>query len=427
MPTIVERAREIEQKRGELAKFFDDHRDGDTYNMTSDEAKQVRDRNDELTNLAKEWEEAKALEDIARSNAEQLKLARTPARPPHAGGDPESGGDRRAQELYKSLGQRFVESAAYKGWRGDGGASVSTGQVITVDIPDFDLKDLFVGNEAEAKTLMTTTAGWAPFNPRIPRVQLSAQRRLTVADLIPQDQTMAAAILFMEETTATFNAAPVAEGGTKPESAFVFTEQTSNVRVIATTLPVTNQQLDDVPQVRAVIDNRLTFDVQLEEEDQLVTGNGTAPNLRGYLNATGLQTQAKGADPTPTAFFKAITKVRFTGFADPSGFIAPPNDWQDIRTLTTADGIYIWGHPADPGPERMWGLPGIITPAITENTGLVGAFATQSQIWRKQGITIEMSNSHSDFFVKNQVMLRAEERLALVIYRGSAFCTITGI
>ena len=77
--------------------------------------------------------------------------------------------------------------------------------------------------------------------------------------------------------------------------------------------------------------------------------------------------------------------------------------------------------------ETYWGLPVAVTGAITENTCLVGAFRTMSQIFRRGGLTVEASNSHSDFFQKNLTAIRAEERLALAVYRPAAFFSITAM
>lgn len=326
----------------------------------------------------------------------------------------DSGGNTRE---VKSLGRYFSESDEYK--------NAKDKKKISLDIEGVSLKDL--DGDLFTKTLMETTAGFAPFSPRLSRVILSAQRRPVVADLIPQENIgPQGSVKFMEETTFTNNAAAVAEGGLKPESALAFTERTQAIEKIATWLPVTEEQLSDVPQLRAVIENRLSLMLRQAEEVELLDGTGTSPRLNGFYNKI-TQAQAKGNDPTPDAFYKAMTLVRTTGRAEPSGVIMHPNDWQRIRLLRTGDGIYIWGSPSEEGNDRLWGLPVVATTAATEGIGIIGDFATYSQIFRREGIRIESTNSHSDYFIYNKLVILIEERLTLLIYRAAAFCEVTGI
>lgn len=55
---------------------------------------------------------------------------------------------------------------------------------------------------------------------------------------------------------------------------------------------------------------------------------------------------------------------------------------------------------------------------------LVGAFKTAAQVFRKGGVSVEASNSHASYFTTNLVAIRAEERLALAVYRPAAFATV---
>lgn len=310
----------------------------------------------------------------------------------------------------KSLGQYFADSKQYREAK--------------------DKKDLSIEYDIELKTLMTTSAGWAPETTRGPRMIDFVTRPIQVVDTVPTTTTSQTAIKYMQETTFTNNAAEVAEAGTKPEAALALTEVTDPVRKIAVWIPVTEEQLEDVPGVQSYIDNRLTFMVRQRLDSQILVGDGTAPNLSGILDRVGIQTQAKGADPTPDAFYKAMTKVRLTGAGNggaiPNAMYMHPNDWQEIRLLRTTDGIYIWGSPADTGPERMWGLAVVLAEGLTEGTGLVGD-TSYLELAVKKGVTLKTTDSHSDYFIKNQLVILAEMRAALVVYRPAAWCQVTGI
>jgi HK97 family phage major capsid protein len=81
-----------------------------------------------------------------------------------------------------------------------------------------------------------------------------------------------------------------------------------------------------------------------------------------------------------------MVKIMIGPFVDPDGVVMHPLDWQDIQLLKTADGIYIYGSPNQAlATPRIWGLPVVVTTAITQNTALVGAFRIGAQVWRRQG------------------------------------------
>ena len=182
----------------------------------------------------------------------------------------------------------------------------------------------------------------------------------------------------------------------------------------------------DVAQVRSYLNQRMGFSVRQQLDAMILTATGVAPEWTGINNLTGIQTQAKGADPTPDAFYKALDLVRFTGRANPTNIVMHNNDWQPIRLLRTVDGMYIWGNPADAGPTRMWGLPVLVTTAQTENTGLVGDFAQFCQYFIREDLAVEMGYVNDDF-LDGRITIRAGVRGALVGYRGAAFCQVTGI
>jgi HK97 family phage major capsid protein len=189
--------------------------------------------------------------------------------------------------------------------------------------------------------------------------------------------------------------------------------------------------LEDVPQVREYIDNRGTFQIQLAEESALLNFTVGANKWDGFLQKSGVQTQASGADPTPTAVLKAMTKVQYSpGFAAmATGIAMNPTDWQNVLTLQETTGAYIWSAPSAPTamPDmRMWGMTVRPVSALTQGTALLGNFQMFSQIWRRSGLSIRLAYANDDALL-NLVRIIFEERLCLVISRAAAFAKVTGL
>jgi HK97 family phage major capsid protein len=267
---------------------------------------------------------------------------------------------------------------------------------------------------------------------------------LTVADLLASGTTQNPSVTYFQEVTWTNASASVAEAGTKPEDTYVGGTVVEPVRKLAHIATVTDEMLEDGPAMASYLDVRLRLGVEQVEEAQLYGGNGTAPNLKGIIARTGVQTQAISTDIAADGIYKAMTLVRTGAFAEPDGLIIHPTDWQSIRLSKDTAKQYYGGGPftgaygnnsgliADRGSngpvENLWGqLRVVVTTAATQGTALVGAFATEAQIFRRTGLTVESTNAHGTTFAENKVTFRAEERLALAVYHPAAFCKVTGV
>ena len=278
----------------------------------------------------------------------------------------------------------------------------------------------------ELKTLFETTAGWATQDIRIPRVELLPARALVVSDYLPQIPTTQAAVVYMEETTATFNALEKGEGLLYAESAFALTQRTETVRKVTTSLPVTDEQLDDVPAAEAYINQRIGYDIRRRLDLQILEGLGTGVLLKGTLNVVGIQSQALWTDPVPDAIYKCFDLIRTNGFAEPDVLFINPNDWQPVRLLRTADGIYIFGSPQDVGAKTIWGVTVVQTTAVTENTALCGAYQGFASLYVRKGLEVSWGWTGTQF-TEGERTLRADIRVAVVHFRPKAFGKITGI
>lgn len=315
-----------------------------------------------------------------------------------------------------TMGQQFTRSAEYDFFRKNQHKVQSAWRS-----PSVELFDTMRG----ATLTEDPASGGALVTPQyVGGILALPQRPLVVADLFAQGTSTSNSVSYMREKTWVNNAATVAEGAVKPESALTFDAATDPVRKIAHWLPVSEEMLEDVDQIQSYIDARLRLGVQQEEDDQLLNGDGVAPNLDGILHrATGA---VVGPPVAPATFadvlFQQIMALAATSYLMPDGIVMNPADWAGIAMSKTTTGEYLAGGPFSGIPTpTVWGLRIAVTPSIAPKTALVGAFKTGAQIFRKGGIRVEASNSHVDFFIKNLVAIRAEERLALAVYRPAAF------
>ncbi|UFX01148.1 phage major capsid protein [Sinorhizobium medicae WSM1115] len=383
-------------------------------------AEQVKAMNAELNELAQQAETLEGAEKAARDQADREKVRNRPPMPGAKGNYPS------IEERIKSLGEMVAEEKSYQDWAKSGAAGG-----ITLQFDDLFPSDALAKGMAfetiGSKALMSTTAGWAPQSLRIGGFVEAATRPIQLLDIIPMAQTGFEQVVYMEETTRNQAAAETAEGGAYAESSFALTEKTSPVRKITDSLPVTDEQLEDVAQAQSYINSRLTFGLRQRLDGQVLVGNAVGSNLRGLKNVAGIQTQAKGTDPVPDTFFKAMTKVRLGGRAIPTHHVMHPTDWQNVRLLRTTDGIYIWGNPSEAGPERMWGLPVVQQDADAAGTGYVGSFQPAwLSLFERRGVDVQIGYVGAQF-TEGRRTVRADMRFAFVVFRPAAFCQTTGL
>lgn len=379
----------------------------------------VQEMNRELAALHDEYAKAAELEELAQSNAKALGELNEPVNRlgnPHA---MQKNGQDGTGRMVKTLGELFVESQGFKGWQGG-----NTGLTVELESPNAFMGGMQTG---EAKTLMTTAGAWAVQPPPISFMQATPMRRLVVADLFPQRSISTPWASWMEETTFTNNAAITDEGAEKPESALAWTRRDAHAVKIANSIPVTTEQLEDIPGIQGVINGRLTQMVRFAEEVALL--NSTNANLTGFTQLPDILTQARGTDNNVDTILKLFTQIEATGtntaFAEPNFVVMHPTNFLTVRLMKSSTGDYIWGPPSEEGGTRMWGVPVVRTPGMTVNTALVGD-SSYAQIDRYKNISVSVGWVNNQFR-ENERTILAEERIILEVYRQQAFGLATGL
>lgn len=265
----------------------------------------------------------------------------------------------------------------------------------------------------------------------MPRIMMPLLEELRIRDIMTVVPTTESVIKYVKESGFTGGASPQVEGAVKNESNITFTDESAEVRTIATWIAISKQAIDDNAQLQTYVEGRLRYAVKLEEEEQILTGDDTGENLDGIIpQATAFDGGgiSEGSDTELDTILAAATQLRLAN-APHEGTVVHPTDYGKMRKVKTDEGTtanrgaYLWGNPgSDPFMLTMlWGRPCVVTTAIPQGDFLVGAFRSFSWLFDRQQLQIDISASHADFFTKNKFAIRAEERVAVAVMRPEAF------
>lgn len=330
---------------------------------------------------------------------------------------------------FNDLGQAFIESAEFKARQGAN--MITPFEVKASNIGALYSKDVYAGTPG---TVGDFTAQAVQRDPMIER----NRRQRRVRDLFPVQQTTAATIEFFQVVGFTNNASTVGQrnaGNTafalKPQSSLSFSSQQSPVRTIANWEAVHRHVLDDEPALRGVINNELLYGLRLQEDVQILTGSGLGDDLLGILNTPGIQSYSWSAgetEPVPDTMADSIRRAATLAYLaeyQPTGVVVHPFDWEKIELTKNTSGDYLLAVSiALGGEERVWRMPVIDTPAMPEGRALLGAFGIGAQIYDREEANIRVAEQHADFFVRNAIVVLAEERIGLATKRPESFVEI---
>ena len=315
----------------------------------------------------------------------------------------------------KTLGQHLVDSDQFKKVREEG--SQYRGQIRT---------------SIETKAMMTvpgvlgTTSSLSNSliaSDRQGMVNLP-DRSLRVRDLITPGQTGSNSIEYPVETLFTNAAAPVAEGDRKPESTLKFDMQNTGVKTIAHIFKGSRQLLDDAVGLVSYIDGRARYGLRFAEEAQLLYGNGLGQNLKGIIpQASAYAARFPVPNETPIDRIRLAILQATLALYPATGIVMNDLDWARVEMTKDTQGRYLIGNPQGQISPTLWGLPVATTLAMNDGEFVVGAWQMGAQIFDRMAIEVLLSTENEDDFVKNMITIRAEERLALAVYRPQAFVT----
>jgi len=248
----------------------------------------------------------------------------------------------------------------------------------------------------------------------------------SMESLLESAPTNTNAVEFTKEASFTNNAAEVAEGSAKAESALTWSLVNMPVSTVAHWIKISKQLAADAPALAAYVNTRMAYGVNQKVDVQLVVGDGTAPNISGTYDsgnftAHGIADAALGATFKKFVLIRKVMAASYAAGYPADAIVLNPADWaaMEIELMTTAAGQTLYS-VTEGGQPRLFGLPVIQAIGMAAGTFQVGNFKEAYTVYNREGVVVEMSDSDSDNFTKNLITLRAERRLALATLKPAA-------
>lgn len=408
MSKLVELRNKIKENDAFIEKAFSEMPEE---GHTGEQKQAIKDRNKENEDLMLEVKEILDMEAIRNGSAARRDQWDTPVDSPTmpSGGNP--------NQERKTLGEAFLNDPQIKSFFEPFFKGGHVPDKMRIESPSFQAKALLTGAS-------DTSAGALTRIDYKPLVDVPF-RILTIRDVITNGTTNSDLVEYPRVVTQTNAAAPVAEAtatsggsGVKPESTLTLEKVTAAVKTIAHWIPATRRALSDAGQIRTLVDQFLRYGLEEELEDQIIGGDGVGENFTGIRNTTGTTAQAWDTNILTTTR-KARTKVRVTGRATPNAYLLHPTDWETIDLLQDNENRYYFGGPRAIGNPFLWGLPVVESEGVTQGEGFCADFR-QVVVWDREQASITVSDSHSDFFIRNMVAILAEMRAAMGVLRPAA-------
>ena len=263
---------------------------------------------------------------------------------------------------------------------------------------------------------------------RVPGYKFDPTRPVHIRQLIPQGSTSSDVIRFVKESGYSNGSATAAEGATLAQSDFDFTASDSNVRKIGTYFRISEEMLADTPQLTSYISARAPEKLLNVEDTQILTGNGSAPNLSGIItDAADFDVSSGGAFyqsvESANEFDVLVASLNQLALSNyqASYILLHPTDFHKILLLKDSQNNYLKDQVYSGLQPNFMGVPVIINNAISAGSFLCGNFNVGSQLWIRDNVNVEFFREDGTNVRDGFVTVRVSERIALTNYLPNAF------
>ena len=304
---------------------------------------------------------------------------------------------------------------------------------LTGAINDGVLKGLTEGNYNSAKfevkaagdmLISGNTTGDVAEIERISGIKADALRTTHIRSLIPQGSTQAQTISYVKEANVENGAATVAEGATLAQSDFDIVESTVKLEKIGTYMRITEEMLADIPALTSFLSARVPERSLAIEDNQILNGDGTSPNIDGLFTDGTAFAEGNFADTVESAneydvLLTAKNQLELNNY-NANVILMNPTDLTKIVLLKSTANEYLKNQIYQGLQPSVAGVPIITNTAVTAGKFLVMDSNVATQLWIRQNLAVEFSKEDSTNFRDGFVTVRATERVATANYHPLA-------
>lgn len=379
--------------------------------------------------LVKQLEEKQGLLAAGKADGDTIAFVKN-ALAEIEGIDRQMDGMKQADDLLTQIGQLNAKSGVQHVGGSDAIHAKSVGEyyVQSMQTAGFDVKSAVAhGYEVECKANTDTNVEGAPsagYTPYLTQTDTEParpyQRPLVVADLFSAGAITGTVLQYPVFDELEGNATMVEETGAAPQVHWKDpTWKQDKIGKVASFFGISEDMMDDLSWVIGEINDAAQYDLKLQEETQLLSGDGSENNLTGLFNR-GIQTMDKDELSDADRLSKAALQITTTTNFQADAYVMNPLDFWKLTIAKDANGNYL--NLTDGA--KLWNIPTVATAAITEGTALVGAFKS-AKVLRKGGLVVKMTDSDTDDFLHFKQKCRVSERLGLQVKYPKAFVKVT--
>lgn len=281
----------------------------------------------------------------------------------------------------------------------------------------FEMKDMSFATSFS--TAGTSVAFARPGIIELPKRKLHIRQLLTGGNMGAKST-----FDYVKEVAGSGSIAPVAEATLKPQIELALQEVSVKAEWIAGWLRISRNMLDDVTGMTTFLQSRLPELLLRAEDNQLLNGTGTSPQLSGITDAGNFTAPTGTSTIDVEQLVQAVAQLE--GYdREANGILLNPADWYRI-----------WLNKAPVGGEydlpinlitkvgdQMFiaGVPVFRSTAIAVDKFIVGDWAMGANFILREAPRVEFFYEDGINVRENMVTVRIEERVAFPIYGDNYF------